>query len=171
MRFTRGLALRLSVATVVTAVSLCVVGAPTASASLTPNLECTTGANLEVINDIGNHWLWSLNGGGQCADGNTTYQAQVAGTGTSTGLGLCDASGVVTNLSIQVSLTLTNVVTGEITTRLEKFSSPITTFPIATPFIVTGSGNTIGAGNLDTHIFLHCPPGGTPSAFLVWDQI
>ena len=150
--------------------SLCVVTAPAASAG-TKDLICTTGANLQLINDIGNHWLWTLNGAGECTAPDSTYQAQIVGTGTSVGLGLCDASLVVTNLSIDVTLTLTSFTTGVVSTRLEKFSSPITTFPIATPFIVTGPGNIVGAGNLDTHIFLHCPPGGTPSAFLAWVQI
>ena len=145
-------------------------GVHRATAALTANLECTAGADLEIVTDRPGHYLWTLAGGGQCGDGNAVYTAHIDGAGTSVGLGLCD-SGIVTNLDINVLLTLTSTVTGVVSTHSEDFEAQLTTFPIATPFTVVQNFNTVGVGNIDTHIFLHCPPGGTPSTFLVWDQL
>lgn len=142
-----------------------------ARAAAVPDLACTAGATLAITSDLPNHWLWAMSGGGQCIDTSAVYTAHVVASGQSDGLGLCSSSGVVLNLDLAVTLTLTSTVTGSAQVVTENWEAQATTFPIATPFTVVQKFLTIGAGNIDTHIFLRCPPGGTPSTFLVWDQL
>jgi len=153
----------------------------TGSTALTPatharaagleDLACSAGATLAITSDLPHHWLWALAGGGQCVGLDAVYTANIAGSGTSTGLGLCDSSGVVVDLDIDMALTLTSTVTGQAKAEDDHWQSQVTTFPLSTAFTVVHNFITVGLGNLDTHIFIHCPPGGTPSTFLVWDQL
>lgn len=86
-------------------------------------------------------------------------------TGTSDSIGLCGGDGVVTNLHLDPSGTLVNPVDplASKTVAEQHWSAEITTFPIATPFLISGSHE--GAGNISTRIFGMCPgTGGTPVA-------
>lgn len=143
---------------------------PASATAFPPILTCTAAGHLETVSDVGIHYVWTLTGGGTCADSSTTYTTDIVAAGTSSGLGVCDVTGVVQNLSLDVSVTMTSTTDGSVRALSEQFASPLTTYPIATPFLVAKNSKTIGAGNLDTHLFVHCPPGGTPSTFLVWTQ-
>lgn len=43
-------------------------------------------------------------------------------------------------------------------------------FPETTPFQITRNGSVVGSGTIYTHIYAHCPPTGTPSAFVTWSE-
>jgi hypothetical protein len=116
-------------------------------------------------------WAWSLSGIATCNDQfNGQYQLTFTGAGTSTGLGLCSADGTVTNLSLAMDITLLSIDTGLTKEVHENWGASTTTFPEGTPFVVTLNGATAGAGTIVTHIFDHCPPGGTSSTVYQWTQ-
>jgi len=116
-------------------------------------------------------WAWSISGIATCNDQqNGQYQLTFTGAGTSTGLGLCSSSGTVDNLSIAMDLTLYSIDTGTARSMHENWGASSTTFPETTPFLVTQNGAQIGQGTLITHIFDHCPPGGTSSTVFQWTQ-
>ena len=116
-------------------------------------------------------WAWSVSGIASCNDqSNGQYQVTFTGAGHSTGLGLCSSDGTVSNLSLAMDLTLYSVDTGLAKDVKETWGAPSTTFPETTPFLVTQNGNQVGQGTLFTHIFDHCPPGGTSSTVYQWTQ-
>jgi hypothetical protein len=141
-----------------------------ARADASQGLVCTAEGSLALTSDLPHHWVWAYGGTGQCVGPVTTYSVSVTAAGTSQGLGACD-SGLVLNLDLDVALTLTDLSTGVSSTDSETWASQATTFPVATPFNVLKNFNIIGLGDLDTHVFLHCPPGGTPEADVVWTQV
>lgn len=108
---------------------------------------------------------WTISGAGTCkGDFGGTYLMHLDGIGTSDNIGLCGDSGVVTNLNIAVTVTLTNVLTLQTKTQLQRWGSPVTTFPVASPFAVYHGGGLTGGGTIFTRIFAKCPTAGTPVA-------
>jgi hypothetical protein len=55
-------------------------------------------------------------------------------------------------------------------TLSESWGAPKTNFPETTPFSVVRGGTVVGGGTIYTHIYAHCPPTGTPSAFVTWSE-
>lgn len=103
---------------------------------------------------------WSIRGAGTCVDtlqGN--FLVQIFGVGQSDTLGLCDGL-LVQNLGIVVRMTLTNLRTLQVRTSDQLWYAPISTFPIATPFLISQGGGLQGAGAISTRILLNCPPNG-----------
>jgi hypothetical protein len=117
-------------------------------------------------------WTWNINGIASCSSQTQggQYEAFFTGTGKSNGLGACSPAGVVNNLSILVDITFTRVDTGTSITDHENWGAGTTTFPETTPFTITQNGQAIGYGDMFTHIFDHCPPGGTRSTVFQWTQ-
>jgi len=146
-------------------------------------------ANLDGCNGSGRvfvpapgHPGWNVNGVGSCPvqvtptaplTAREPTSVQFAGSGTSDSLGLCSGTLLVTNLRLSVSVTYTGAVTGTTLTEHQIWSAPVTTFPFATVFTITGDGGppALGAGVAFTHIFLQCGNGGnSPSANFLWGE-
>jgi hypothetical protein len=92
------------------------------------------------------------------------------GSESSTGLGLCDGI-LASNLAIDVALSLTSQSTGQTRVYHQNWFSPVTTYPVATPFLVTTTPGGIGAGSIFTRLFGllgNCPPNGNPAATFTW---
>jgi hypothetical protein len=120
-------------------------------------ITCTAAGTVTFVN--GTPDAWSVSGRGSCqGDLEGTYFLDFSGTGTSSTVGLCDEGLIVTNLDISVVGTLTNAQTLVPKFIAHTWSTPLTTYPLITPFLVseTGSGDLIGAGNFFNHIFLLC---------------
>ena len=136
-----------------------------AEVSLLP-ITCTAAGTVVAV-DGGTIDSWAVAGRGSCqGDLGGTYFVEFAGAGESEGLGLCDNSLVVRSLDILVSGTLTNAATGGTKPLLQNWDGPLTTYPIATPFIVSGVNGGNGAGSIFNHIFLNCT--GSPAAQFTW---
>ena len=110
---------------------------------------------------------WVMFGVGTCLGIPVTdvFTAVFGGKGTSTGLGLCDGL-LVTNLDINVKLEVTNWRTGEVTSSLEHWSAPVTTYPLVMPFLSDNAGTLDGVGVVKRGI--HCLPKGSNQAQVVW---
>ena len=135
------------------------------------NLICNAAGTLTLTPSIGGRWVWEFSGGGSCiGDAKSPQIVSFAGSGSSQGLGACGPSGTVSDLSMTMAVSFLDPTVNETTVLLETWGAGTTTFPIATPFDITKSGATLGAGNLDTHLYAHCPPGGTSAAFVAWAQ-
>ncbi len=158
-------AARLVVATCLLAGTL-VLGAKPADALIGP-LDCTAAGSVIVVDDpLTGLASWSITGRGSClGNGGGTQFIDFSGTGTSMGLGACGSSGVVENLNIRVTGTLLNLSTGLVRPLLQQWHSPVTTFPVAVPFVI---GNNRGGGSMATRIFGECPPLGSPTTYFAF---
>jgi hypothetical protein len=132
-----------------------------ATGNVSFSFDSTTGVNT-----------YGFTGNGSCAgDTQGTYQVSISGTGTSSGAGLCGGSLplLITKLHLTVQVTLTNVFTGVSRTEQQVWSSPISTFPITTPFLVKTARGGIGAGDFLNRIHGQCVvPPGSPVAIYAW---
>ena len=164
--------------------ALVAAGAITAAGGATAQaaqLNGCTGSGRVLIPAPG-HAGWNVDGSGSCP-AQTTPTApftarepttvRFSGSGTSDSLGICSGSLLVTNLKLSVTMTYTGAVS--VTTLVEHqiWSAPVTTFPLATAFLITGDGGppAIGAGLAITHIYLQCGNGGnSPSANFAWAE-
>jgi hypothetical protein len=80
------------------------------------------------------------------------------GTGTSDTLGLCSGTLLVT---------YADVTGGNVVTDHESWSAPVTTFPLVTPYFV--SGDRTGVGILLHHLLLSCGnSGNNPDLSFDW---
>ena len=158
----------------VAVVSLFGISAPAATAASPPKI-CTGAGRLLVF--PGSPSTWSLSGSGYC--GTVTLPAvalktvRLAGFGSSDNLGICSNTLLVTNLLIGVRAAFTDVVTGVTSFQTEVWASPISLFPLVSPFLVYDtSGGLGGAGLMFSHIFLNCGNGGAaPSVQFDWAQL
>jgi hypothetical protein len=124
-------------------------------------LVCTAAGTITFQN--GSNTNWQLVGRGSCqGDLEGTYFLDFVGSGSSDSLGNCDAMNggfivPVTNLSINVVGTLTNAATLVPKALRQDWSAPLTTYPVATPFLVSDNGGgLVGAGVWLNHIFIQC---------------
>lgn len=118
---------------------------------------CTAAGTVTFVN--GTVDSWQVQGKGSCqGDLEGTYFLDFVGSGSSDTVGLCDEGLVVQNLNINVVGSLTNAQTLVPKFFNHDWVAPITTYPLATPFLIqrNGSGELIGAGNFFNHIFLQC---------------
>ncbi|MGH2725389.1 MAG: hypothetical protein ACRDKS_00265 [Actinomycetota bacterium] len=117
---------------------------------------CTAAGTVTFVNGAVDSF--SVSGRGSCqGDFGGTYFLDFAGSGGSDTLGLCDQTLVVQNLNINVLGTLTNAQTLVPKFINHDWFAPLTTYPLATPFLVAqNGGGVIGAGNFFNHIFLQC---------------
>ncbi len=167
---------------VVVVMSLALVAglaAPAAGEVTFPLLVCEANGAVAVVpgppGPAAN--TWSITAKGLCQGDNTgTHFADISGTGTSATLGLCDETGVVMHLEIAVTITLTSFSTGLTRVLTEMWSAPLTTFPVATPYLITDGGlvsdaDFVGGGTILTRIGGMCPPLGNPAAKIAWSRI
>jgi hypothetical protein len=165
MRVSTGKQFRRGVALVAIAAALLVVVAGPAHAG--PRVTCEASGNVDVSEAVAG-WAWRVSGVGLCVDTlQGPFQVGFTGAGTSDTLGLCDGL-LVTDLNLRVTLRLLNLRTGVLRTIKERWTAPLTLYPLATPFLVAGSQSGIGA--MFTRILLSCPPGGNSSATFTWNQ-
>ncbi|MGH2785975.1 MAG: hypothetical protein ACRDJ1_11990 [Actinomycetota bacterium] len=118
---------------------------------------CTAAGTVTFVN--GGTDQWTVGGRGSCqGDLGGTYFLDFLGSGTSDSLGLCDEGLVVQNLNINVVGSLTNAQTLVPKFFNHDWSALVTTYPIATPFVVqqNGTGDVLGAGIFFNHIFAIC---------------
>ena len=103
------------------------------------------------------HPGWNVDGVGSCpvqATPTAPFTAReptsvrFTGAGTSDSLGICSGTLLVTNLRLSVAVTYTGAVTDTTLTEHQLWSAPVTTFPFATVFTITGDGGppALGAG-------------------------
>jgi hypothetical protein len=129
-------------------------------------ITCTAAGTVSTVS--GQPDLWSISGQGSCqGDLEGTYVLSFTGIGSSTGLGLCPAAPgnlLVQDFGMIVTGTLTNLATGVPKALAQTWFAPLTTYPIATPFLIDASAmdDGFGAGSMFNHIFLNC--SGTPVA-------
>jgi hypothetical protein len=131
-----------------------------------------TGSTLHPVG-------WSIQGSGSCPANlqllltpKEPQTVRFAGKGTSDTLGLCDGSLLVQHLNLTVRVQYVNTVSGLATTETQYWRSPISLFPLVTPFFQfdqPNHGNVQGAGLVLHHILLNCGNGGTmPAATFGW---
>ncbi|MEY2469692.1 MAG: hypothetical protein QOF21_2390 [Actinomycetota bacterium] len=146
------------------------LGMATVPANAEPALTACTmaGANTLVKNAITGRYAWTVHAVGSCINPASTHFAELTLAGSSQGLGECDG-GPLQDLDLVGALTLTSTTTGLIRTVPLRFYSPVTSYPVVTPFLISQMSGLTGAGTLFTHIFLACPPLGTPASQLVFE--
>jgi hypothetical protein len=154
------------------ALVLALVGGVASQAPAAPQLRpkvCNALAFLQIGGGPG-AWTWDfVAGSGNCfGDTKGPYILTGQGHGTSTMLGLCDNL-LVTNLNIAVQWTLISLLNGQTTTLNENWVAAISTFPVATPFLVRSpvKGNLLGAGAILTRFAGKCPPNDQPQSVIV----
>jgi hypothetical protein len=112
---------------------------------------------------------WDIVMLGECrGDFQGPYALFGVAEGTSEGLGLCSGDLLVTNLDLDAELFLSSA-KGPAFSKLllEHWTAPITTYPVATPFLIEDvadpdSPTLVGAGVLSQHLGLRC--NGSPGA-------
>ena len=138
-------------------------------------IECNLSAATTQSKIDENTYDWDVLMIGQCqGDNEGVYSAFGSADGTSNGLGLCDAAETgfieMRDLDLDVLLFIDSV-GGPLLSKFlhERWFAPITTYPVATPFLIEDvSGPTPsldGAGTLLSHIFLNC--NGSPSTLIL----
>ncbi|MHB8330437.1 MAG: hypothetical protein ACYDD6_12585, partial [Acidimicrobiales bacterium] len=129
-----------------------------------PVIRSCTAAGTVYFGGDATTTTWTVEATGSCNvtafGGQPTEIVHLTGTGTSGGLGTCTGwLPVATNLDINADVTFTNTVTGQVIDDPQTLSLPITTFPITSPFVSTGTIGS-GAGTLFIHIFGQCGNDG-----------
>jgi len=147
-----------------------VMGIAGQSNAATGPLVCQTAGVITQTGGPGT-WNWNISiAFGQCfGDLGGPYVVQGAGSGTSKGLGLCDGL-LVQCLKLAVHLHLVSALGPARDKFLDEiWSAPLTTYPLATPFLVSNAsgGGPIGAGVILSHVFFKCPPDGSPGAVTI----
>ncbi|MFL6241111.1 MAG: hypothetical protein ACJ735_16640 [Actinomycetes bacterium] len=169
-RINRSLLAAVSVCAIATAVSM--VGLGGSAEALASPVSCTSASAWTITPGGGGATYTITNGAGYCFQG-VPYQGDwsvtYSGSGAAT-VFTCfpGGGGVVSGLSLNVTLNFHNNKTGVDTVVNETWTqaNPVATFNLV-PLKVT-PGNT--SGLLETHIFNRCPPSGTPSSYVQWND-
>lgn len=175
---------RMLVVSAMSAIALTGMGVSSAGAA---TLTGCTGSGRLFVNRVSStttQTAWRVDGSGSCPlqvnlpalfNPPEPTTVQFAGAGTSDTLGLCDKTVLVRNLNLLVTVTFTGVASGKVVTETERWYAPLTTFPFATPFLISGVNGhppTLGAGVALTRLFLSCGNSGLdPSANFAWAQL
>lgn len=175
MRLGFGAARRATVILAIASAMIPFASGPAHAAAPLP-IACTAAGSI-TVSTLGTTWHWELLGKGSCeGDLQGTYFLDFVGSGTSDTLGICDGTGLVQNLDLTIHATLTNANTLIPKNLVQTWSAPVTTYPVATAFLVdttSGPGGP-GAGVFFNHIFLQCPgnplatTAGSPVAQFDW---
>lgn len=150
--------------------------AGSAAAVQAPSMVNCQGSGTVGIANASSGFAWTLNlSGVSCSSQKETLGGTTTGSGTSDTLGLCPTppqsasdSLTVNNLKLDVTENLSGALGSKSVT--ETWEAAQTSFPDATPFEIMRDGAVVGSGTISTHIYAHCPPEGTPSAFVTWSE-
>jgi hypothetical protein len=168
----KGMKLRAVVALAATFVMVLGIAVP---AHAGPRVECVANGFVDLTPNTDGTWNWSVKGAGTCLDTlQGPYLTEFAGTGTSANLGLCSSNLFMSTLKVYPTVVLQNLRTLAVTTYKERWSAAITTFPMATPFLINYGPGTPGGGVILTRILGllgNCPPAGVHTATFLWTQI
>jgi hypothetical protein len=160
------------------AAALMAFGAGSAPASTLAG--CNGGGTLYMPTASSPSWV--VSGSGSCPiqvnlaapfAAHETTVVSFSGAGTSDTLGLCSGTLLVSNLKLNVDVTLTGTVTGSTVVQHQVWSAPVTTFPLVTEYLISSSSgpSVLGAGLAFSHIYLQCGnDGNKPSAQFLWLQ-
>jgi hypothetical protein len=148
---------------------------------------CGGRASLDITKTSAGY-SWSISGvGGTCSPQLYNGDASTLSfsfSGTSATLGLCDGSKVVRDLDLQGTASGDVYNIDEVTggsgppdpflgpwSKTLHFHMNTTTFPVKTSFwVLDNTGNSIGNGSIDSHVFAMCPPAGSKAATINWSQ-
>ena len=159
----------------VMASSLVLVGGPSAHAA-PAELVCTGGGTITIDKQVDGTWKWLMSGLGSCSQAKLAQARQVTllGRATTTSLGLCSGDALIAPFAMDVTATYVGVspTQGQFTSiQTQSWTIPASTFPIVSEFAINdANGGALGVGELETHIFGHCPPDGTPVMQVNWVQ-
>ena len=157
------------------AVGMVMAVAPAGHAAIT-ELACTGGGQIDIAKAADGSYSWLLSGVGTCTPPNHPAQPRqvtLAGKASTPGLGICSSQALIApfNLDIAATFVETTATRSVSTVQAQHWAIPASTFPVVSEFLITdASGGALGAGELETHIFLHCPPDGTPVMQVNWVQ-
>ena len=153
-------------------VGVLVAPAPAGAAPVTKFVTCTSAAKMDIVpNGSGGADYTITDGAGWCVQGipfEGAWTVTYSGSGSATSLSCTPIlGGTVSGLTLNMTLRFVNVRTGNASVVNETWTSllPISTFNVVP---VNVSGGTQGL--LETHIFNQCPPAGTPSAYIEWND-
>ena len=138
------------------------------------SLICNGAGRVVATPQPGGGAVWHVSGGGSCFEpfsaSSEPRTVTFNGVGTSDNLGLCTpGSLLVTNLKLLVHLAMVKTGTGGLDSEDEVWSSPVSVFPLATPFLVNGLA---GAGVAIHRIHLGCGnDGAKPAATFLWTRL
>ncbi len=150
-------------------------GAARGAAPVVPR-GCEGRGTLRVFHHApGTPLTWTVAGSGKCVNaqlGAPILNVQFAGRGESDNLGrLCDDERyLVTNLLLNVRVDFRAPNGSHHTVEKQQWAAPLTTFPIATVFVVSSSTGANGAGIAIHRVLLTCA-NGNPSATFAWAQL
>jgi len=169
---------RRSAVTAITALGLVLGMAPGAQAATT-QLLCTGGGQVLIHGHSDGTYDWVLSGIGACTVTGRPAQARqvnLVGSAVTNGLGLCSSNSPnLSAFSMNMTATFLSLsATRELVSTVQEqvWSLPATSFPVVTGFGITDTaGMTLGAGELETHIFAKCPPDGQPQFQVNWTQV
>lgn len=140
-----------------------------ANAGIVPGVACNALAFLQIGGGPG-AWTWDfVAGSGNCiGDGDGPYIITGEGHGTSSTLGFCDGL-LVQNLDLDVNWHIQSLKDLSSFDRHENWLAALSTFPIATPFLVRDpdSGALLGAGAILNRFGGACPPNGKPQSVII----
>jgi hypothetical protein len=141
--------------------------APTAHGVSPLPRECVVSGKTTVGGTLANT-TWDLTGRGTCTgDLEGTFFVTLNAVGTSVGKGLCGGL-LVQDLDLDVTLTLQNNTTGATTVETQRWTLPLTVYPVAVPFLVSPDSGGLGAGTIFTRIFAQCAPAGVDTSNFVF---
>jgi hypothetical protein len=135
-------------------------------------IQCRLAARASQAEIAPGVYDWDVIMIGECGgDGQGRYSAFGSADGTSTGLGLCDGTLLVSNLALDVVLFLDSAKGPQFSKLLqERWSAPVTTFPVVMPFLIedvsSGTPALAGAGALSQYLGLNCSTGSPSTAII-----
>jgi hypothetical protein len=162
-----------------TALAAALIPSPASAAPFPAQIACTGAGVVGVVPAPPGPGAnqWTITGQGSClGDNQGTYFAGINAIGTSDTLGACDDPFNPTMLNFELTATITLTSTSDPNKNkvlTETWSAPVTTFPIAVPFLISDGGlrsenDFVGAGVIFTRIHGLCPPAGNPSGWIEW---
>jgi hypothetical protein len=151
----------------VTAVGL--EGAPVMAAQ--PHLSCTSASAWDIVPTGGGATYSIAHGSGFCLQGapyKGDWSVTYSGSGSAATFSCTPAGGSVSGLVLTINMNFHNNLTGVDTAVTETWTQLLPVAPYNSTTMKVQPGNS--TGQVLTHIFNQCPPAGTPSTYLIWND-